>query len=184
MYVYVCMYVRMYVCIVSSLDMYMYFNGNVHSAPVALVRHILKHTPLPYTVVLLVLGLLFGLAADSDSLKFLREYSTIASIDPHLILFIFLPILIFESAFIMDVHTFKKTILQSLVLAGPGLLVSTFLTALMARYIFYTYSWSWVTSLLFGAILSATDPVSVVALLKELGTVISLLCGIYMGTSK
>ena len=88
--------------------------------------------------------------------------------DPHLMLYIFLPTLIFESAFVMDVHTFRKTIGQSLVLAGPGLILCTTLTALMGRYIF-TYNWSWVTAMIFGVILSATDPVAVVALLKDLG---------------
>lgn len=82
---------------------------------------------------------------------------------------IFLPTLVFESAFIMDVHTFLKTIVQCLLLAGPGLVFSTFMVAVMARYIF-TYDWSWVTALLFGSILSATDPVAVIALLKDLGT--------------
>lgn len=42
------------------------------------------------------------------------------------------------------------------------------MTALIAKYIF-TYNWTWPMSLLFGCVLSATDPVAVVALLKELG---------------
>jgi NhaP-type Na+/H+ or K+/H+ antiporter len=33
----------------------------------------------------------------------------------------------------------------------------------------FPYNWSWTTSLLLGGLLSATDPVAVVALLKELG---------------
>lgn len=33
----------------------------------------------------------------------------------------------------------------------------------------FPYDWNWKTSLLLGAILSATDPVAVVALLKDLG---------------
>lgn len=83
-------------------------------------------------------------------------------------LFVFLPTLIFESAFVMEVHTFRKTIAQTMLLAGPGLILCSFLTALIARYIF-TYNWSWVTALMFGSIMSATDPVAVVALLKDLG---------------
>ena len=101
-------------------------------------------------------------------MSFLQEYTKLGDMDPHLMLFIFLPTLIFESAFVMDVHTFRKTIGQTIVIAGPGLLLCSFLTSLMARYIF-PYNWSWVTSLMFGTILSATDPVAVVALLKDLG---------------
>ena len=72
----------------------------------------------------------------------------------------------------MDFHTFKKTIFQALLLAGPGLLITTVLTAVMARYVF-TYNWTWVTAIMFGAVLSATDPVSVVALLADLGKFIT-----------
>ena len=39
---------------------------------------------------------------------------------------------------------------------------------LMLQLIF-PYNWSWTTSLLLGGLLSATDPVAIVALLKELG---------------
>lgn len=128
----------------------------------------LKHTPIPYTVILICLGLGFGAASNVEKLSFLHDFTGIARMDPHLMLYIFLPTLIFESAFVMDVHTFKKTIGQALILAGPGLILCTVLTALMGRYIF-TYNWSWVTAMIFGVILSATDPVAVVALLKDLG---------------
>ena len=137
-----------------------------HYINAALVRQLLKKTPIPYTVILICLGLIIG--AVSNAVPILKDYTTLAKIDPHLMLYIFLPILIFESAFAMDVHTFKKTVGQSLILAGPGMVLSAVLTAIMARYIFQ-YNWSWVVSLLFGTILSATDPVAVVALLKELG---------------
>ena len=137
----------------------------------ALVRHILKWigTSLPYTVVLMVVGLLIGLASTSSRLAFLRDYTLIAGINPDLMLLTFLPTLIFESAFVMDVHTFRKSIFQVLVLACPGFIISTILTAIMARYYFLSYNWTWFVALLFGTILSATDPVSVVALLKDLG---------------
>ena len=117
---------------------------------------------------MMIFGLLIGITTRASFLSFTYQYIDIAAIDPHFMLFIFLPILIFESAFVMDIHIFKKTLLQSFTLAGPGLLISTFLSALMARYIF-TYNWTWVMALLFGSILSATDPVAVVALLNELG---------------
>eukprot|EP00961_Rhodomonas_salina_P036188 486511-Rhodomonas_salina.1 len=50
----------------------------------------------------------------------------------------------------------------------PGLLVQSFLIGAISVYML-PYGWGWVESVLFGAILSATDPVAVVALLKELG---------------
>ncbi|CAI8008727.1 Sodium/hydrogen exchanger 7, partial [Geodia barretti] len=79
----------------------------------ALVRHVLKRTPIPYTVLLMVVGLIIGALSEIEVMSFLQEYTKLASIDPHLMLFIFLPTLIFESAFVMDVHTFRKTIGQA-----------------------------------------------------------------------
>ena len=50
------------------------------------------------------------------------------------------------------------------------LIMGTFLSALMMTYIFnYTGKFTWEASLMYGSIISATDPVAVVALLKELG---------------
>ena len=42
------------------------------------------------------------------------------------------------------------------------------LSGVMAKLVF-TYEWSWFEAFMFGSIISATDPVSVVALLNELG---------------
>lgn len=69
-----------------------------------------------------------------------------------------------------DVHTtqiFKKSIVQILVLAFVAVGVGAFLTALVAKYVF-PYNWNWYTAMALGSILSATDPVAVVSLLKDL----------------
>jgi NhaP-type Na+/H+ or K+/H+ antiporter len=55
-------------------------------------------------------------------------------------------------------------------MAGPMLIVSIFMSAAMMRYILrYDGEFTWTHAMLFGSIISATDPVAVVALLKELG---------------
>ena len=46
--------------------------------------------------------------------------------------------------------------------------LAAFLTGVFAKYVF-DYGWDWNTAMMFGAIMSATDPVAVVALLRELG---------------
>ena len=76
---------------------------------------------LPYTVVLLLLGVALGVG--SRSVPGLERYLTshISDADPHIILFVFLPVLIFESAFAMEYHTFKKSFFQVIILALPGL---------------------------------------------------------------
>ena len=55
-------------------------------------------------------------------------------------------------------------------MAGPMLVVCTFMSALMMRYVLrYNGDFTWNAALLYGSIISATDPVAVVALLKEIG---------------
>ena len=137
----------------------------------ALVRHLLKKTSIPYTVVLLLLGLLIGSLSrmyfQQDNVSATSQLMTlIAQMDPHLILYLFLPALIFESAFAMDTHLFKRMFSQICLLAIPGLIIATSLTAAFAMWQF-PWQWTWPIAFMFGALVSATDPVAVVALLKE-----------------
>lgn len=142
----------------------------------ALVRFSLKGTQIPYTVALLILGLIFGLLNRG---RWLQEQAPVVSetldlvakIDPHLFLFLFLPTLIFESAFAMEVHLFRRMFTQIAILAVPGLMVATLLTATLVDQMFPAeWGWSWAMCLMFGALISATDPVAVVALLKEVSS--------------
>lgn len=138
------------------------------------VRHLLKKSNIPYTVVLLVIGLGLGLVQRSD--LFSQNLHTadatlelVSSIEPHLILLLFLPILIFESVFAMEVHLFRRIFSQIATLALPGMMLAATATAVLAKYLF-PWEWSWPLCFMFGALVSATDPVAVVALLKEVSS--------------
>ncbi|MCK4663975.1 MAG: cation:proton antiporter [Bacteroidales bacterium] len=141
-------------------------------------RHFLRKSPIPYTALLLIFGIGLGVATRTGlfegSLSALDESINWAgNIDPHLILYIFLPTLIFEAAFAMDVHTFKKSVTNTIILAVPGIIVALCLTAALVIGIdkagIGLSGWGWSIALMFGAVISATDPVAVVALLKDLG---------------
>ncbi|CAN0256523.1 unnamed protein product, partial [Hapterophycus canaliculatus] len=127
---------------------------------------------LPYTVILLLLGVIFGLVLHEEVFGDMgvvgESLTRWAGVDSQIILFVFLPILIFESAFETDVHIFRREFWQVVALAGPGVAVATIMTASIVKFVF-PYGWDWNLSLMLGGILSATDPVAVVALLKELG---------------
>lgn len=134
-------------------------------------RHLLKGTRVPYTVALLLLGIALGASeyGTSGTLGTLGESIRMwSNINPSLILFVFLPALLFDSSFSMEVHQIKRCLVQMVLLAGPGVVISTFCSGILIHYII-PYNWTWSTSLLLGGLLSATDPVAVVALLKELG---------------
>ncbi|MGV6862564.1 MAG: cation:proton antiporter [Putridiphycobacter sp.] len=152
----------------------------------AISRHFLSKVGLPFTVVLLLIGLLIGVLGRNavfenwiifgqsfDMTIIDRSINWAAHLDPHLILYVFLPILIFEAAFAMDVHVFKKTFVNATMLAVPGILLAIFMTAGvlwgLTHFGLGLEDWTWQLVLLFGAVISATDPVAVVAILKELG---------------
>jgi NhaP-type Na+/H+ or K+/H+ antiporter len=85
-------------------------------------------------------------------------------------LIFFLPALIFESAFSCDWHTFRMQLSKILILAFPMMMAATFLTALVMYYVLnYKCVMTFTECVVFGSIVSATDPVAVVALLKDLG---------------
>ena len=119
---------------------------------------------LPFTVLLVVVGVLLGLLADHgpEVLRPLAEQD----ISPDVILFVFLPTLIFESAFNLDARLVRRNLGPILTLAVPGLLLST---AIIGGLLAATTPFGLVAALLLGAILSATDPVAVVALFRQLG---------------
>ena len=125
---------------------------------------------VPYTVIIFVVGMLFGAMGKWSATKAkFAKYEALADMNPHMIFYVFLPVLIFESAFAMEIPIFKKVIGQCIILAGPGLIVASVATGMVAKTVFVEYEWTLPACLLFGTILSATDPVAVVALLKELG---------------
>ena len=134
----------------------------------AFFRHNFSNSRMPYTVILFIFGAAFDGIAQIPALDTLQNFTDLAGIDPHLLFYIFLPVLIFESAYAVDWFVFKTVMWHCILLAGPGICVASGLTALGALYVF-PYNWSLEASILFGVTLSATDPVAVVALLKELG---------------
>jgi NhaP-type Na+/H+ or K+/H+ antiporter len=138
-----------------------------------LAKTLLAKSKIPYTVLLLLAGVAVGWGVDyegaDDKKPLHRSVRAWDRVNPHLLMYLFLPVLIFESAFSVDVHTLFRELFQVLTLAVPGVALSTALTACVARRLFAGQEFTWAASLMLGAILSATDPVAVVALLKELG---------------
>ncbi|CAE5957492.1 unnamed protein product [Arabidopsis arenosa] len=134
-------------------------------------RHLFNGTRVPYTVVLLVIGIVLGsleYGTNHNLGKLGHGIRIWNDINPDLLLAVFLPALLFDSSFSMDVHQIKRCMVQMVLLAGPGVLISTFCIGALIKLTF-PYNWDWKTSLLLGGLLGATDPVAVVALLKELG---------------
>ena len=144
----------------------------------AVLKPLLKKLKIPYTVGLFCFGLIVGVLYRQDLLPEAgllgRAVDVTGNINPDMLLYIFLPVLIFSAAYELDLHTFRKIFINSTILAVPGVILSMGLVAAMmmgiGHFVPEFSGWSWTFALMFGALISATDPVAVVALLKELNT--------------
>ena len=123
----------------------------------------LKKIRFPYTIGLMIIGLIVGWLFWN-----FQEFASYRGLElsPELILYLILPTLIFEASMNIDARLLFKNLGPIVVLSVFGLLVSAVVVA---------YGLAWLTpitfagALLFGALISATDPVAVIALFKEIG---------------
>ena len=125
-----------------------------------------RRLKLPYTVVLVVAGLIVSYINGAGEAG---RLGIDIKLSPELLLQFFLPILLFEAAFHVDLGEFLENKRAILFLAVPGVIIGMLLvTALFvpaAQMIGNDLPWQ--VALLIAAMLAATDPISVVALFKE-----------------
>jgi CPA1 family monovalent cation:H+ antiporter len=129
----------------------------------ALSAIVVKRARFPYTIGLLIVGILIGyLSSRVEMLAPMRE----VQLTPEIILFLILPTLLFEAAININSKTLFRNLFPILVLATIGLLISI---TIVGVGISAATPLTLGAALLFGALISATDPVAVIALFKELG---------------
>jgi monovalent cation:H+ antiporter, CPA1 family len=122
----------------------------------ALVSLVTQRLRIPYTVGLVLVGLALTVFEGFPSVH----------ITPDLILAILVPPLVFEASFLLDYHDLRRELRLVLLLAIPGVILTTLLVGGMVAFgagIALPYA------MIFGALISATDPVSVVALFRSMG---------------
>jgi monovalent cation:H+ antiporter, CPA1 family len=111
---------------------------------------------MPYTLLLVFVGLVIGILP-----VFVEIH-----LDPNIVLFLFLPALLFEGAWNVEIEYLGADWLPVLLLAVPGLLLSLSLVAIVMHW---STGLPWLPALLLGAMISPTDPVAVISLLRQLG---------------
>ena len=125
---------------------------------VAIVSKMVTH--LPYTIFLTLVGLLIGVLGIGPEIEK-------TGFGYHLIFFVFLPPLLFQGAFHMNLNSLLEQFWPILCLAVPGVIVSTLLVGGLVGWLGGISSM--MVAILFGALISPTDPVSVLSLFKEVG---------------
>jgi CPA1 family monovalent cation:H+ antiporter len=119
-----------------------------------LVAIVTRRIGLPYAIGLVVAGI--GLS--------LFGYQTRIELTPELIFTFLLPPLVFEAALHLGWDEFRREAPLVLSIAFVGTLLSAFV---VAGGMHWLVGWGWQGSLLFGSLIAATDPVSVIAMMKE-----------------
>jgi len=120
----------------------------------ALVAMLTRRVRLPYTVGLVLAGMV---------LYFSHVYIK-WHLSKELIFSVFLPPLVFEAALFIHWREFKKDLPLIALLATAGVSLSAAVTAVGMHYAF---DWDWGSAIVFGVLIAATDPVSVIATFKE-----------------
>jgi len=120
----------------------------------ALVAIICRRVHLPYSVGLVAAGILLAFLPFSPKVSLTREF----------IFIVLLPPLLFEAAFCLQWQQLRRDFSVIVVLATLGVVISAAVTAIGMHYF---AAWPWVGAIAFGVLISATDPVSVIATFRE-----------------
>lgn len=122
-----------------------------------------RRLKIPYTVALVITGLVLGGAHAFDPPHLTKEF----------LFAVILPGLIFEAAFHLDVRKFWKERVAITAMAIPGLVVAVLLTASIlvptVNALEFVTDFTFTDGLIFGSLIVATDPIAVVGLFKTLG---------------
>ena len=132
-----------------------------------LVAIAIRWVRLPYTIALVIVGLVLGWLGESLFTTIEPDGGLLSA---ELILFILLPPLLFEGSSAMHIDRLKSNWRTISLLAIPGVLINTIVIALICwRFVWWGEDYGFLYGLLIGSILAATDPVSVLALVRSLG---------------
>ena len=126
-----------------------------------------KITAIPYTVILVISGMILSIAGTLPIFSFITAFQ----LTPELLFYIFLPTLIFEAAYNVRLKKFYTSFFSISLLSTIGLIIATLVVAFLGKALltFIGIDIPLLPLLLFGSIISATDPVGVLALFKSLG---------------
>ncbi len=111
---------------------------------------------VPYTLLLVIVGFVVGI------LPFIPN----EHVDPNIILYVFIPALLFEGAWNAEIDKLVADWLPIVLLAIPGMVFSLLVVAVVLHF---GIGLTWLLALLVGAIIAPTDPVAVIALFQQLG---------------
>jgi len=122
----------------------------------ALAALVVARLRIPYSVTLVVLGLVAGALLPRGTIE----------VTPELVLLVLVPGLVFEAALRLDLEHLRRTFGWIVLLAAPGVVISALIVALVLRA---ATGLPFELGMVVGAMVAATDPVAVIATFRRLG---------------
>jgi monovalent cation:H+ antiporter, CPA1 family len=129
-------------------------NGALLLLVAAIVAMLTRRLRLPYSAGLVVAGIILAIS----------PFAPKVSLTEDLIFTVLLPPLLFEASLNLHWDQLRRDSPVIVLLATAGVVISAFITAMGMHYL---ANWQWNGALVFGVLIAATDPVSVVATFKE-----------------
>jgi CPA1 family monovalent cation:H+ antiporter len=120
----------------------------------AVVAMLARRLHVPYSIGLVFAGIALAVLPFTPDIELTKQ----------LVFTAFLPPLIFEAAFQLSWRELRKDLPVVLTLATVGVLLSAVVTATGMHYLAH---WGWISALVFGVLIAATDPVAVIAMFKD-----------------
>ncbi|MGH9378270.1 MAG: Na+/H+ antiporter [Terriglobia bacterium] len=121
---------------------------------------------IPYTVALVLGGLAIGSLHHLQAVESLTQGGQPNWLTPDIVLILFLPPLLFEASINLPIRELRESFVPILILASVGVLAATLISGFAIHWVFGIPV---MIALLFGSIISATDPVAVISVFKEMG---------------
>lgn len=122
----------------------------------AVTALITRRLRIPYTVSLVVLGIVAGVLLPSGTIQ----------VTPELVLLVLVPGLVFEAALRLELDDLRSTFGWMVLLAAPGVLISAAIVAIVLNL---ATGLPLQLGMVVGAMVAATDPVAVIATFRNLG---------------
>lgn len=122
----------------------------------SVVAMLTRRLRLPYSAGLVAAGMLLAVLPFAPSVHLTED----------LLFNALLPPLIFEAAFHLDWDQLRRDFWLISTLATVGVVLSAVVTSVG---MFYLTHWAWLSCVVFGILIAATDPVSVIAIFRESG---------------
>ncbi len=128
----------------------------------SLLSVLTRRLRIPLTLLLVLVGFLAGEIARANGVELPIEGEAFHDV----LLFAFLPALVFEAALTLPARVFVKNLVPILTLAMVALVIAATLVGVMVHF---GLGISLTAALVFGVLISATDPVAVTATFRDLG---------------